>query len=118
MKVVLDMIKQYTELVRFDYTDECRSCKFRKDLGLLEYCCSFVYDLIYEKKLLQLKRNVVDYILDESLLEKMDYSKVLFNEDTFTLTVKLKTNLKDSYIKSELERILNESIYFTGVMVE
>ena len=112
------MIKHYNELKRFQYTDECETCRYRKDLGLLEYCCSFVYDLIYEERLRQLKKEIINYIVDESLLEKVDSDKVLFNGDVLNLNVKLKTNLKDEYVKSELERLLNESIYFKGVCVE
>ena len=70
--------KNMSELIRFDYTPECKTCQFRKELGLLEYCCGFVIDLIRKKRFEEMKEKVYDYIDFNEELGILDYSNLLF----------------------------------------
>ena len=111
------MIKNITDLQKYDFTQECRNCKYRKDIGLMEYCCSFVIELLEQERLNNLKRNIVGYILEDNL-SKIDNTNILFDKDTdWTVSLIFKTNLREekSLILRELRRALLDSPFFTGV---
>ncbi len=110
------MIKNINNLVRYDFTSECRTCKYRKSLGVLEYCCSFVYDLIHKQKRLGLQKHILEYVLMEDGMEKINHENLLFSDDKeWTVTLKFKTNLHSHLILSEIEDLLVKSSYFKEV---
>lgn len=111
-------IKNIDNLKRFDFTSNCRNCKFKKDLGFLEYCCSFVYDMIQEQRLSEVKKNILDYVFLDNQLDNVNPVNVFFNEDDeWSVTLHFKTNLikEERIILSELSKVLNKSPYFDKV---
>ena len=50
-------IVNINDLKRFDFTPECKTCKYRTELGLFEYCCSFVIDEIRKQRFDLMKKD-------------------------------------------------------------
>lgn len=112
------MIKNIDNLKRFDFTENCRYCEFKKDLGVLEYCCSFVYDIIQEQRLNEVKKSILDYVFFDNQLENIKTENTFFNEDTeWSITINFKTNLieDERVILSELRKQLQKSPYFSKI---
>lgn len=112
------MQKNVNDLKRFDFTNECKNCEFRKDLGLLEYCCGFVVDLIHNERLNKMKKAVYDYIDKGDDLSILDESNVLFQNDTeFSVTLTFQTNLNEDkkLILNQLRQAVMDSSYFNHV---
>ena len=113
--------KNMSELIRFDYTPECKTCQFRKELGLLEYCCGFVIDLIRKKRFEEMKEKVYDYIDFNEELGILDYSNLLFtNDDEYTVTVTFQNILREDkkLILRKVREALMDSFYFNHVNFE
>lgn len=112
------MINNLNDLRRFDFTPECKTCKYRKELGLLEYCCGFVIDEIRRQRFEQMKDIVYNYADFSEDLSNIDMDNVLFQKDTeWSVTVTFQTNLKENkkLILSKLREAIMESMYFNHV---
>jgi len=115
------MQRNLNELKRFDFTTECKSCPYSRDLGLLEYCCGFVIDLIRKERFEKMKDKVYDYVYNEEDLNILDSSNVLFQNDTeFSVTLTFQTNLREDkhLILKELRQAVMDSMYFNHVNFE
>lgn len=114
------MIKHINSLRRFDFTDDCKTCRYCKKLDELEYCCSFVYDYFHEQRLLELKKHMLDYVLNDDELEKVEASNVFFSDtDKWCVSLSFKTNLRRErqLIAYEIRKALNKSPFFRDVQV-
>ena len=112
------MINNLVDLRRFDFTPECKSCKYRKELGLLEYCCGFVIDEIRRQRFEQMKDMVYNYADFSEDLSLINPSNMLFQKDTeWSVTLTFQTNLKEDrkLILKQLRRAILESMYFNHV---
>lgn len=112
------MINNLNDLRRFDFTPECKTCKYRKELGLLEYCCGFVIDEIRRQRFEQMKDIVYNYADFSEDLNNIDMDNILFQKDTeWNVTVTFQTNLKENkkLILSKLREAIMESMYFNHV---
>lgn len=112
------MINNLNNLRRFDFTPECKTCKYRKELGLLEYCCGFVIDEIRRQRFEQMKDIVYNYADFSEDLSNIDMDNILFQKDTeWNVTVTFQTNLKEDkkLILSKLREAIMESMYFNHV---
>lgn len=106
------------ELRRFDFTPECKSCPYCKELGLLEYCCGFVIDEIRKKRFQQMKDKVYEYMDFSEDLTVLDPSNVLFQrDDTWSVKLNFKTNLKPNkdLVLKHLTNLISDSMYFKEV---
>ena len=115
---LIEMIKNIDNLKRFDFTSECKTCKFKKELGVLEYCCSFVYEIIQEQQLHELKKNILEYVFLDDLFEQIKTENILFSEDDeWSVNLKFKTNLfeEKDIISNELCKALMKSPYFNSI---
>ena len=114
------MIKHMDSLVRFDFTSDCKTCNYRKELGFMEYCCSFVYDILEKEKLLTMKREILDYVLFDDL-SKINPQNIFFSseDDVWSATIYFKTNLipNEQVIRSEINDTMNKSRYFKDSVV-
>ena len=116
------MIKKIDDLIRFDFTSKCKTCKFKKELNDFEYCCSFVYEQLQKENLNTLKKSiksdVLNYIFFDDTLEKMDYNNIYFDNDSeYGVVITFKTNLKQDkkLILKELRDSVIKSKYFNNV---
>lgn len=112
------MINNLADLRRFDFTHECKTCKYRKELGLLEYCCGFVIDEIRRQRFEQMKDIVYNYADFSEDLSLINPSNMLFQKDTeWSVTLTFQTNLKEDkkLILKQLRRAILESMYFNHV---
>lgn len=112
------MIKNIKDLKRFDFTSDCKTCVYRKDLGVLEYCCGFVYDMLQEKRLMDLKKHILEYILVDDSLDNVNPVNVIFQDETkYGVTLTFKTNLieEKQVILNEIHKALSKSPYFSSV---
>lgn len=112
------MQRNLNDLKRFDFTEECRTCQFRRDLGLLEYCCGFFMDMLHKERFSKMKDKVYDYIHNEENLNILDTSNVLFQNDTeFSVTLTFQTNLREDkkLILQQLRQAVMDSMYFNHV---
>lgn len=112
------MIKNINALKRFDFTPNCRTCEFRKDLGELEYCCSFVFEQMQQERLLELKKHIIEYVLFDDDLIKIEPSNVCFNEeDEWSVTLNFRTNLREdkTLIVNEIIKAISKSPYFRKI---
>ncbi|WP_405316188.1 hypothetical protein [Methanobrevibacter sp.] len=110
--------KHIDELVRFEFTDNCKDCKFRKELGFLEYSCGFVIDFIRRERFEQMKNNVYDYMKFSDDLSLIDPDNIFFNDDgEWGVMLTFKTNLKPDkkLILRQLRAAILDSIYFNNV---
>ena len=112
------MINNLSDLRRFDFTPECKTCKYRKELGLLEYCCGFVIDEIRRQRFEQMKDMVYNYADFSEDLSLINPDNMLFQKDTeWSVTLTFQTNLKEDkkLILKQLRRAILESMYFNHV---
>ena len=112
------MLKNIDDLNRFDFTSECKTCQYRKELGVMEYCCQFVYDLLISDRMKTLREQVESYTDFDDELNKMDKDNVFFSDDVeYSVTVTFKTNLRKDkkLILSEIRKSLLDSQYFNSV---
>lgn len=111
-------MKHVNDLRRFDFTPECKTCQYRKELGLLEYCCGFVFDEIRRQRFQQLKDTVYEYMDFSDELTVIDPDNILFqSDDEWSVTLTFKTNLKHDkkLILKQIREALLESIYFNNI---
>ena len=109
------------DLKRYDFTSECKTCKYSRDLGLLEYCCGFVIDEIRRQKFEDMKKTVYEYMDFDDDLSLINPHNILFTEeDDWKVTLNFKTNLKHDRetIINELVKCLNNNLFFTNVKAE
>ena len=112
------MQRNFSELKRFDFTSECKTCQFRKELGLLEYCCGFFIDMVRKERFDKMKETVYDYIHNEEDLNIIDTNNALFQKDTeFSVVLSFQTNLREDrkLILKHLREAVMDSIYFNHV---
>lgn len=115
---MIKMQRNLNDLKRFDFTPECKTCQFKKDLGLLEYCCSFVMDMIRKERFDKMKDKVYDYMHNDDDLNVIDTGNVLFQNDTeFSVTLTFQTNLREDkkLILKQLREAVMDSMYFNHV---
>ena len=111
-------MKNLKDLRRFDFTPECKTCQYRKELGMLEYCCGFVIDEIRKQRFQQMKDTVYEYMDFSEDLTLVDPTNILFQaDDEWSVTVTFKTNLKHDkkLILKQLRAALLDSLYFHNV---
>ena len=112
------MINNFNDLRRFDFTPECKTCQYRKELGLLEYCCGFVIDEIRRQRFEQMKDMVYNYADFTEDLSLINLDNLLFQKDTeYSVTLTFQTNLKEDkkLILRKLREAVLESMYFNHV---
>ena len=112
------MINHINKLKRFDFTPECKTCQYRKELGLLEYCCGFVIDEIRRQRFEQMKEKVYNYIDFSEDLTLINPDNLLFTKDTeWSVTITFQTNLKEDkkLILSKIREALMDSMYFNHI---
>lgn len=112
------MINNLADLRRFDFTPECKTCQYRKELGLLEYCCGFVIDEIRRQRFEKMKTIVYNYADFSDDLSLVNPSNMLFQKDTeWSVTLTFQTNLKEEkkLILRKLREAVLESMYFNHV---
>lgn len=112
------MIKHINNLKRFDFTPNCKTCPYCKNLGTLEYCCSFVIDIMQQDRFHELKKHIIEYVLFDEELVKVEPSNVFFDDDSeWGVTLTFKTNLREEkrLILQELRKALMKSPYFTNI---
>lgn len=112
------MINHINKLKRFDFTPECKTCQYRKELGLLEYCCGFVIDEIRRQRFEQMKEKVYNYIDFSEDLTLINPDNLLFTKDTeWSVTITFQTNLKEDkkLILSKIREALMDSTYFNHI---
>ncbi|WP_405285896.1 hypothetical protein [Methanobrevibacter sp.] len=112
------MINHMNNLRRFDFTPECKTCQYRKELGLLEYCCGFVIEEIRRQRFEQMKNMVYNYANFSEELTLIDPTNILFENDTeWSVTLTFKTNLKEdkNLILSKIREALMENMYFNHI---
>lgn len=112
------MINNIDNLRRFDFTPECKTCQYRKELGLLEYCCGFVIDEIRRQRFEQMKNMVYNYADFSENLNLMNPENILFTKDTeWNVTITFQTNLKEDkkLILHKLKEAVMDSMYFNHV---
>lgn len=112
------MINHLSDLRRFDFTTECKTCPYRRELGLLEYCCSFVIDEIRRQRFEQMKEMVHNYADFSEDLTLINPDNMLFQKDTeWSVTITFQTNLKEEkkLILQKLREAIINSMYFNHV---
>lgn len=112
------MINYMSDLKRFDFTPECKTCQYRKELGMLEYCCGFVIDEIRRQRFEQMKDMVYNYVDFTEDLTLMNPDNILFTKDTeWSVTITFQTNLKEEkkLILRKLREAVMNSMYFNHV---
>ena len=112
------MINHMSDLRRFDFTPECKTCQYRKELGMLEYCCGFVIDEIRRQRFEQMKDMVYNYADFTEDLTLMNPDNILFTKDTeWSVTITFQTNLKEEkkLILRKLREAVMTSMYFNHV---
>lgn len=111
-------IVNINDLKRFDFTPECKTCKYRTELGLFEYCCSFVIDEIRKQRFDLMKKEVFNYANFGEHLEHLDPSNILFQkDDEWTVQLTFQTNLMEDKVLHELEKAIEKSMFFNHVNV-
>ena len=111
------VVKNINDLIRFDFTDECKNCIFRKQFSQFEYCCSFVFEQLEKNYSNLLKKQVLSYIFLDDNLHKINPSNIYFQDDELNVVMTFKTNLKEDkqLILQELKKAVSNSPYFTSV---
>ena len=111
-------IVNINDLKRFDFTPECKTCKYRTELGLFEYCCSFVIDEIRKQRFDLMKKEVFNYANFGEHLEHLDPGNILFQKgDEWTVQLTFQTNLMEDkkVVLRELKKAIEKSMFFNHV---
>lgn len=112
------MLKNINDLRRFDFTSECKTCPYSRELGVLEYCCSFVLELIQKQRFEKMKQEVYNYLNHDEDLSLIDPDNMFFENDTeFSVVLTFQTNLKhdNKTILRELRDAIMDNVYFNHV---